>query len=54
MPKINLKKLGASALKIAVPIAAAVIAQKMTTGKIDVKTALVDAVRKAFAERMGV
>lgn len=52
--KIDLKKLGAAALKIAVPIAAAVVAQKMTTGKIDVKGALADAVRKALAERLGV
>jgi hypothetical protein len=50
--KINLKKIGAAALKIAVPIATVVVAQKMTTGKIDLKAALQDAARRALNDRL--
>lgn len=50
--KIDLKTLGAAALKIAVPIATVVVAQKITTGKIDLKGALRDAARKAINDRL--
>ncbi|WP_242415071.1 hypothetical protein [Sphingomonas panni] len=46
--KIDLKKLGAQALKVAAPIAAAVVVQKLTTGKVDVA----GAIRKAILDRL--
>ncbi len=50
--KLDLKKLGGAALKIAVPIATVIVAQKITTGKIDLKGALRDAARKAINDRL--
>lgn len=46
--KINLKKLASQALRVVGPIAVAVTIQKVTTGKVDVMSA----VRKAIIDRL--
>jgi hypothetical protein len=50
--KIDLKKIGAAALKFAVPIVTVVVVQKVTTGKIDLKGAVRDAARTALNSKL--
>lgn len=48
--KIDFSKLADAAIKIAGPILVAAIAHKLATGKLDVKSAVLDAADQALAK----